>query len=578
MRRFLFVMLGLLIVPAYLHAQIPEGADIRAIFSEIYITDDMLLNAGSDPDNWLLYGRTYANPRYSPLKQINRHNVKDLVVKWAFSFGVLEGQDSQAIVYNGRIWVTTSFNRVYSLDGETGSVIWSYKRDLPADVFPHLCCDVNNKGLAIYRDKGYLGTLDAHIVALDLATGEVVWDVQTGDYKASESHTGMPLAVDGKIITGTAGAEYGVRGWIVALDAETGEELWRIWTIAGPDGPVLESTGKVYPDWKKSWSGDSWKLGGGSQWTGISYDPELHAIFVPTGNPGPDFDGESRLGDNLFSNSTMVLNPDNGLLKYWFQYTPHDNWDYDGVNEVILADIDGRKVWLHGDRNGFLYSIDRTNGQCIWAEPLSEINWMTGFGPNCTPIVNPEFDPEVQGYDKVTMNIHPSLDGGKEWHPMSYSERTNLIYVPTYNYGMDLQPLQQQWERGEWYLGAMVIRITDGNGALRAHDASTGKLVWSNVYQYPMTSGVVSTAGGLVFYGDPTGMFHAVNDETGEELWSFQTGTGVHGSPTSWAINGTQYVGAVVGAGGGGLWPLHYGEWLKNHTKGGALFVFALHN
>jgi alcohol dehydrogenase (cytochrome c) len=302
----------------------------------------------------------------------------------------------------------------------------------------------------------------------------------------------------------------------------------------------------------------------------------LHAIFVPTGNPGPDFDGEARPGDNLFSNSTMVLNPDTGHLKYWFQYTPHDNWDYDGVNEVILADIAGKKVWLHGDRNGHLYSIDRTNGKCVWVVEIAEINWASGFDSNCRPIVNPAMDPEHNGRDVVTVGIHPSLDGGKEWHPMSYSPRSNLIFVPTYNFGMDLQPLDQQWERGQWYLGAQVIRITDGNGSLRAHDATTGELVWENVSQYPGTSATMSTAGGLVFWGDPTGMFRAANDETGEELWAFQTGTGIHGSPTTWSINGTQYVGAVVGAGGGGLWPLHYGEWLKNNTKGGALFVFSL--
>ena len=578
MRRLLLLAVGLLALPAFLFAQIPEDADFRAVFSDMYVSDSALLNAHKDPKNWLLYGRDYSSTRYSPLQQINQDNVKDLVVKWAFSFGVLEGQDSQAMVYNGRIFVTTSFNRVYSLDGRTGDVVWSYKRDLPSDVFPHLCCDVNNKGVALYHDKVYLGTLDVHIVAFDMASGEEIWDVTTGDYKSSESHTGVPIAVDGKIITGTGGAEYGVRGWIVALDADTGKEVWRIWTVAGPDGPVLEATGEVYPDWQAQWGGDSWKLGGGSQWTGISYDPDLHAIFVPTGNPGPDFDGASRPGDNLFTNSTMVLNPDNGLLRYWFQYTPHDPWDYDGVNEVILADIDGRKVWLHADRNGFLYSIDRTNGRCIWVVPISEVNWTTGFGDNCRPIVNPEFDPEVQGYGTVTIGIHPSLDGGKEWHPMSYSPKTNMVYVPTYNYGMDLQPLKQKWERGEWYLGAQVLRITDGNGSIRAHDASTGELIWENISQWPATSATVATAGGLVFFGGPDGIFRAANDETGEELWSFQTGTGIHGSPTTWSIGGTQYVGAVVGAGGGGLWPLHYGKWLEKNTKGGALFVFGLHD
>jgi alcohol dehydrogenase (cytochrome c) len=404
------------------------------------------------------------------------------------------------------------------------------------------------------------------VVALNRQTGEVVWDTTTEDYKGSFSLTGMPMALRGKIIVGTSGAEYGVRGWIMALDADTGKQVWKTYTTAGPDDPN-----------GKTWSGDSWKLGGGSGWITGSYDPELNILYWPVGNPGPDFDGAVRLGDNLYTNTTLFLDPDTGAIKKWIQYTPHDVWDYDGVNEVALADIDGRKVFLHGDRNGLLYSVDRGTAQCIWAVPLAEINWMTGMGSNCRPIVNPVYDPEYQGYDKVTTNIHPSLDGGKEWHPVAYSPKTKLVYVPTYNFGMDLQPLKQQWERGQWYLGALVIRITDGNGALKAYDAATGRLVWNNVYKVPMTSGVLATAGGLVFYGEPTGVFHAVDDMTGAELWSFQTGSGIHGNPTTWAIDGQQYVGIVYGAGGGGLWPLHYGKWLKTNNKGGGLFVFGLH-
>jgi alcohol dehydrogenase (cytochrome c) len=577
MKRLLLVLLGLALVPGWLWAQIPKDADIRAILSESYVSDDMLLNADKDANNWLHYGRDYATTRYSPLTQVNRGTVKDLVAKWSFSFGVLEGQDSQAVAHNGEIFVTTSFNRVFKLDGRSGKVMWSYIRNLPSDVYPYLCCDVVNRGVALYHDKAYLGTLDAHVVALNRQNGEVVWDTTTEDYKSAFSLTVMPMALRGKIIVGTAGAEYGVRGWIMALDADTGKQVWKTYTIAGPDGPIMAATGKPYPDWQKQWGGDSWKTGGGSGWVTGAYDAELNNLYWPVGNPGPDFNGAARPGDNLFSNTTLVMDPDTGHVKFWFQYTPHDNWDYDGVNEVVLADVAGKKVWLHGDRNGHVYSIDRTNGKCVWVKALAQINWVKSWGDNCRPIVDPRYDPEANGFDKVTTNIHPSLDGGKEWHPVAYSPKTKMVYVPSYNFGMDLQPLNQKWERGQWYLGAQVIRITDGNGALRAHDAATGELKWQNIHRTPMTSGVLATAGGLVFYGDPEGVFHGANDETGEELWSFQTGTGIHGNPTTFTVDGEQRVAVVVGPGGGGLWPLHYGKWLKNNTKGGALFVFGLH-
>ena len=251
------------------------------------------------------------------------------------------------------------------------------------------------------------------------------------------------------------------------------------------------------------------------------------------------------------------------------------------MNEVILADIDGKKVWLHGDRNGFLYSIDRMTRKCVWTAKLSRVNWTPGFDENCRPIMAWEEggDPAMDVvYDRRTPDIAPSLDGGKEWHPMSYSKRTNMVYVPTYNFSMDLQAQKQEWKRGEWYLGAKVITFNKGNGAVKAYDASTGDLTWIRPLSTPATSGTLATAGGLVFYGDPEGFLHAVRDDTGEELWAFNTGTGVHGNPTSYTAGGRQYIAAVVGAGGGGIWPLYYGEWLKTHSKGGSLIVFGLHN
>jgi alcohol dehydrogenase (cytochrome c) len=541
-----------------------QGVDVLGAAKQTpnYVTDDMLLNADKDSNNWLLYGRDYSTTRYAPIQEIDQSNVHKLVPKWQLSFGVLDGQDSQAVAVNGTVYVTSSYNRVWALDGRTGEIKWKYERDLPADVFPELCCDVVNRGVAVYKNKVYLATLDAHLVALDNDTGKVVWDQKIGDYTNAESLTLMPMALRGKIIVGTSGAEYGVRGYITARNADTGEEVWKTYTIPAAGEPGSDT-----------WGGESYKYGGGSAWITGSYDPESNVLYWPVGNPGPDFDRHVRPGDNLYTNTTLALDPDTGKLKFYFQYTPNDPYDYDGVNEVILADVDGKKVWLHGDRNGHLYSIDRTTGRCNWVVPLGRVNWVKEFGPNCRPVLNPEKDVT---YDKVTYDIAPTLDGGKEWHPMSYSPRTHLVYVPTYNFSMDLQAKKLEWKRGQWYLGAKVIHFNPGNGAVKAFNAADGKLVWSLPQSTPATGGLLSTAGGLVFYGDPEGIFRAVRDDTGEALWAYNVGTGVHGNPTTYTVEGKQYVAIVVGPGGGGLWPLTYGDWFKKQSKGGGLIVFGL--
>jgi alcohol dehydrogenase (cytochrome c) len=527
-----------------------------------FVTDDMLLNADKDASNWLLYGRDYATTRYALQTEVNQNNVKKLVPKWELSFGVLDGQDSQAVAVNGTVYVTSSYNRVWALDGRTGEIKWKYERELPADVFPELCCDVVNRGVAVYGNKVYLATLDAHLVALDNATGKVVWDKQLGDYTSAETFTIMPMALRGKIILGTSGAEYGVRGWIEAVSADTGEQVWKTYTVPAAGEPGSET-----------WGGESYKYGGGSAWITGSYDAQSNTIFWPVGNPGPDFDRHVRPGDNLYTNSTLALDPDTGKMKFYYQYTPNDPYDYDGVNEVILADVGDSKIWLHGSRNGHLYSIDRTTGKCNWVVPLGRVNWVKEFGPNCRPIYNPDKDVT---YDKITTDIAPSLDGGKEWHPMAYSPKTKMVYVPTYNFSMDLQAKKMEWKRGQWYLGAKVIHFNPGNGAVKAFDAATGKLAWIRPQSTPATGGLLATAGGLVFYGNPEGQFQAVRDDTGESLWSYNTGTGIHGNPTSYTVDGKQYVAVVIGPGGGGIWPLTYKDWFQKQSKGGGMIVFGL--
>jgi len=541
-----------------------------------YVTNDMLMNADKDSQNWLHYGKDYQMTRYSALSQVNRDNVKSLKPAWNMSFGILEGQDSQAVAVNGTLYVTTSFNRVIAVNGETGDILWKYERELPGDVFPKLCCDVVNRGVAVYKNKVYLATLDAHVVALDNQTGDVVWDKKVGDYTYAETFTIMPLVVNNKVVFGTAGAEYGVRGWLAAIDADTGAPAWKTYTIPGPGEPGNDT-----------WGGDSWKYGGGSTWITGSYDKETNQLFWPVGNPGPDFDRHVRPGDNLFSNSAIVVNADSGKIDAYFNYTPNDPYDYDGVNENVQIDLGGKKIFVHGDRNGHIYGIDRRNTiktksgnalKCVWVTPMQDVNWISEpISPtkdNCRPVFNyPEMDVV---YDRVTQNIAPSLDGGKEWHPLSVSLRTKMAYVPIYNFTMDLQAKKMEWKRGEWYLGAKVITFNAGAGLIKAFDAATGDLVWTKSQSWPATSGLLTTGGGLAFYGDPDGRFNAVNDETGEHLWSFQMGSGVHGNPTTYTVNGKQYVAIVYGAGGGGIWPLYYANFLKTHTKGGALMAFTV--
>ncbi|HMV55341.1 MAG TPA: methanol/ethanol family PQQ-dependent dehydrogenase [Rhodocyclaceae bacterium] len=530
-----------------------------------YVSDDMLLNADKDPGNWLHYGKDYQSTRFSQLSQITRENVKKLVPKWNLSFGVSDAQDSQTTVVNGRIYVTSSQNKVFSMDGLTGRMIWKYERSLPGDLGPRLCCEAVNRGVAVYKNMVYMATLDTHVVALDNTTGKVVWETKLGDYQTGEIYTSMPLVVKGKIVVGNSGGDVGANvGKITALDPDTGKIIWQTKTRpTDASDPVA-----------KTWANDSWKTGGSSAWLTGSYDPKTNSILWGVGNPTPDFDPSVRKGDNLYSNSTLALDADTGKIKFHFQYTPNDAWDYDGNNEVIqVNDEKGRKVWLHADRNGHLYSIDRTNGKCNWVVPIARVNWVTGFSDNCRPIVNPD---KVPGYDKIATDIAPILDGGKEWHPAAYSPQTKLLYVPFIDSSMDIQAKKMEWKRGEWFLSSKVLKANPYSGGIKAFNATTGDVAWTRPQSTPATSGIVATAGGLIFAGDAEGYFSALRDDTGEQLWRFNVGTGIHGNPTTFTVDGKQYVAIVYGPGGGSLWPLVYDELFKHQNRGGGMMVFGL--
>jgi len=531
------------------------------------VTDDMLLNAHKESDNWRMVGRDYMSTRFSPLNQISTKTVKRLVPKWTFSFGVLDAQNTTPLIHNGVMYVTASHGRTFAVNAKTGSMIWQYNHPLAEDAGKLMCCDIGNRGAALYGDKVFVSTPDAHVVALDMKTGKPVWDVALGDYKNAYSMTVAPLIAKGKVIVGLSGAEYPTRLFIEALDANTGQQVWRRYTIPAPGEPGSETWGS---------DPDNLKFGGASAWITGSYDPALNLIYWGTGNPNPDWDGVGREGDNLYSNSTLALDPDTGAIKFHFQYTPHDVWDFDGVNEHILADLGGQKVWLHGDRNGFLYSIDRTNGKFVYGKEISKVNWATGFTPEGRPIVNPE---KVPSYTYEAKDICPASEGGKWWNPMSYSPAKQMVFIPSREICTDIKSAKGDRTEGKPHWGIGSIKWNKGHGQLVAFDAKSGSKKWTVEAPSPFMSGVLTTGGGLVFAGTPEGEFKAYDQDTGKELWSYQTGSGIVGSPVSYSVDGKQYVAVPSGFGGWTGWATIGGggaPQLKDSRKGGYVTVFGL--
>jgi alcohol dehydrogenase (cytochrome c) len=537
-----------------------------SVAAQSMVTDELLLTAPMDSNDWLMAGRDYASTRFSPLRKITTENVKRLVPKWSFSLGTLDAQNTTPLAKDGVIYVTAAHSHIYAVDALTGRMIWKYAHPVAEGVGRVLCCDAGNRGAALYRDKVYFATLDAHVVALEAATGKVAWDTTVADWSKAYTMTVAPLVVKGKVIVGMSGAEYPTRLFIEALDAQTGRQVWRRYTIPAPGEPGAETWG----------SADMAKFGGASAWITGSYDPESDTLFWGTGNPNPDWDGVDRPGDNLYSNSTLALDPDTGGIKFHFQYTPHDVWDFDGVNEAILADVGGRRVWLHGDRNGFLYSIDRTSGKFIYGSPISKVNWATGFTPEGRPLVNPE---KVPTYQYEAKDICPASEGGKWWNPMSYNPQKGLVFVPSREICTDIKSAKDERVEGKPHWGIGSIKWNRGYGQLVAFDAATGQKKWVVKAPSPFMSGVLSTGGGLVFAGTPEGEFKAYHADTGEELWSYQTGSGIVGSPIAFTVDGKEYIAVPSGFGGWTGWATIGGggaPHLKDNRKGGMLFVFGL--
>ncbi|GGE42199.1 alcohol dehydrogenase [Halopseudomonas oceani] len=556
------------------------------------VTNDDIRADATNNSQVVTNGMGLQGQRYSTLDMLNTDNVSSLQPVWAFSLGgeKQRGQQSQPMIKDGVMYITGSYSRVFAVDAHTGTKLWQYDARLPDGIMP--CCDVINRGVALYDNLVIFGTLDAKLVALDKDTGKVVWRKTVADYRAGYSITAAPLVVDGKLITGVSGGEFGVVGKIEAYNPTNGELLWTRPTIEGHMGYVYEDGQPVEAgisggEANQSWPGDLWKTGGGAPWLGGYYDPETNLLFFGTGNPAP-WNSHLRPGDNLYSSSRLALNPDNGQIVWHFQTTPHDGWDFDGVNELISFNYeeDGKEVKAAGtaDRNGFFYVLDRTNGDFIRGFPfVDKITWATGLDENGRPIYADDYRPGApteSGDAGRQVFTAPAFLGGKNWMPMSYGQNTGLFYVPSNEWGMDIWNEATTYKKGAAYLGAgFTIKPLNDDyiGVLRAMDPKTGEEIWRYQNPAPLWGGVLSTQGNLVFTGNPEGYLMAFDSRNGEKLWQFNTGSGVIGSPITWEMDGEQYVSVMSGWGGAvPLWGGHVAERVKNFTQGGTLWTFKL--
>jgi len=558
------------------------------------VTDQDILNDQATAEDVVSNGMGLRGQRYSMLDKLNTETVKELRPVWAFSFGgeKQRGQESQPMVKDGVMYVTASYSRVFAIDANTGEELWEYNARLPDGIMP--CCDVINRGVALYDDLVIFGTLDAKLVALNKDTGKVVWKKKVASYKEGYSITAAPLVVNGKVITGVSGGEFGIVGKVEAYNAKTGKIVWTRPTVEGHMGYIWKDGKKVENGISggkpgQTWPGDLWKSGGAATWLGGTYDADTNSLFFGTGNPAP-WNSHMRPGDNLFSSSRLAIDPDTGKIKWHFQTTPHDGWDYDGVNELIAFDYkdNGKtvKAAATADRNGYFYVLNRENGGFIRGFPfVDEITWAKGLDENGRPIYADAFRPgnpaaSEDGKKGSSVRAVPSFLGGKNWMPMAYSQDTGLFYVPSNEWAMDIWNEPTAYKKGAAYLGAgftIKPRAEDHIGVLRAMDPKTGKEVWRYQNYAPLWGGAMTTKGNLVFIGTPEGYLKAFNAKTGKELYKFNTGSGIVGSPITWEQNGEQYVSVVSGWGGAvPLWGGEVAKRVKNFNQGGTVWTFKL--
>jgi alcohol dehydrogenase (cytochrome c) len=509
---------------------------IACLLAQLTVPAARIRDARAEPGNWLTYSGNDAGHRHSPLAEINTANVASLRPAWVYQSREAGKLETSPIVVDGTIFLTEKPYIATALDGRTGRPLWSYRRP-PVSV--PTCCGQVNRGPAVLDDSLFFGTLDAHLVALDLATGRVRWDVTVADPTQGYSITGAPLAVKDLLIVGVAGGEYGTRGFLDAYDARTGARVWRFWTVPAPGQPGADT-----------WAGDSWKTGGATTWVTGAYDPALDLVYWGTGNPGPNYNGEGRIGDNLYSNCLIALDAATGKLRWHFQFTPHDLHDWDS-NQVPLL-IDGvwkgrpRQLVAQVNRNAFYYLLDRQTGEFLLGAPFVKQTWASGLDEGGRPLLVPGKTPTTEG-----AVVFPGLAGGTNWYSPSYDPRTRLIYVQTHeDYAQTFYKLPPVHQPGKPFMGG-VTRDIEGSehfGVLKAIEPLTGKVRWKFPMHAPPSGGVLSSAGGLVWSGNREGMFFALDAQTGKPLWKFQTGGIIWANPVSFAVDGKQHVAIAAGS------------------------------
>ncbi|PRD67966.1 PQQ-dependent dehydrogenase, methanol/ethanol family [Malikia spinosa] len=551
------------------------------------VNDEMIAKDAATPDNVLSWGLGTQGQRYSPLSDINANSIKRLAPVWSMSFGgeKQRGQQSQPLVYDGVMYVTASYSRIYAFDTKTGKKLWKYEHRLPEGIMP--CCDVINRGAALYGDLVIFGTLDAQLVALNRKTGKVAWREKIDDYSAGYSYTAAPLIAEGLLLTGVSGGEFGVVGRVEARDPKTGKMVWTRPMVEGHMGYKDGKENGITGSTNATWPGETWKTGGAATWLGGSYDATTGLAYFGTGNPGP-WNSHVRKGDNLYSASTVAIDVKTGQIKWHYQSTPNDGWDYDGVNEFVTFDLDGKRVGAKADRNGFFYVNDATNGKLLNAFPFvtkttwaSSIDLQTGR-PNFNPDGRPGDPTEAAAGESKGKSVFaaPGFLGGKNQMPMAYSPKTQLFYVPSNEWGMEIWNEPITYKKGAAYLGAgFTIKplYDDYIGALRAVNPKTGKIEWEVKNEAPLWGGVLTTGGDLVFWGTPEGYLKAADAKTGKVVWQFQTGSGIVAPPITWKQDGEQYLTVV--SGWGGAVPLWGGEVAKKVNfleQGGSVWTFKL--
>ena len=498
------------------------------------VTWERLVNAEEEPQNWLMYSGTFDSKRHSRLDQVHNRNVNRLELKWTHQLSALDRAETTPLVVDGVMFITEAPSNVLAVDAATGRPYWRYEHELPEDL--RICCGRNNRGVAILGDTLYMSTLDAHLAAIDARN--LLWAAEAADYRSGYSKTAAPLIVKDKVVTGIAGGEFGIRGFLDAYNASTGTRDWRTYTIPSPD----------HPD-NQSWSGDSWRTGGSPTWITGSYDPELDLVYWGTGNPGPDYNGDVRIGDNLYADSALALDGDTGDLSWYFQFTPHDVHDWDAIQIPVLTDleVDGRvrKVMMWANRNAFFYVIDRETGEYLSGTPFAKQTWAEGLDENGRPIRRPNTFPTPEG-----VLVAPDASGGTNWQSPAYSPRTELFYVMAFDGEAEFYIRDEEYIDGERFTGGgqqRMLPIDSYTSAVRAIDPRTGNRRWEYQVQPQTWSGLLSTAGDIVFGGTVDGYFYALDAVSGEELWHISLGAEVRAAPMTYAVDGQQYVAIAAG-------------------------------